>query len=157
RVTGQIVAVSDGHAVGGLTATGEARDLFTIEDTLATQAKRLLEPSTGPITALPRIQASGPVAMGNGPVVSNDFSASAYQPAAAFGPQYQQYYYYSNPNDYGDYLYGGPIIVGGGFGYGGYGYGGRGGYRGGFGFHGGFGGRGHVGWGGGGVVGHAGW
>jgi TolB-like protein len=135
RVTGQIVAANDGHVIGGLTATGSTRDLFTIEDILTAQAKRLLIPPSTPVVIGQPIAPSGPVAV-NGPTVSNDFSASAYQPAVTFLPQYNQYYYYSTPYIYSGWGYG----LGGGFG----GYGGlrvNGAGRG-------FGGFGHIGWGG---------
>lgn len=139
RATGQIVAAKDGHVIGGLTATGATRDLFTIEDTLTSQAKRLLIPPSTPVVIGQPIAPSGPL-VANGPVVSNDFSATAYQPGVAYLPEYNQYYYYSTPYIYSGWGY----ASGGGFG----GYGGFGVASFNHGFIGGFGGSGHISWGG---------
>jgi TolB-like protein len=139
RATGQILAVSDGHVIGGLTATGATRDLFTIEDILTAQARRLLMPPSTPVVIGQPIAPSGPVEA-DGPVVSNDFSAAAYQPAVTYLPQYNQYYYYSTPYIYSGWGYG----WGGGFG----GYGGYGSFNRGYARGIGGGGFGHIGWGG---------
>lgn len=160
RATGQIIAVDDGHVVGGLTATGPTRDLFGIEDTLAMQAKRMVAPQhTGSAEAVQPIAPYGPAVQPNVPTVNNDFNPATYQPGYAYGyqPQYNQYYYYSMPYGYTDYGYGYgfgyPIVIGGGcFGAGFHG----GGFH--NGFHGGFAGggvHGHISWGGSGVGMHS--
>lgn len=42
RISGQVVDVTTGRVIGGLKATGTVRDLFALQDTLGTQAKRIL-------------------------------------------------------------------------------------------------------------------
>jgi len=54
RITGQVVDVETKQAVAGLKATGTLRDLFGLEDTIASQVKR----------ALPQAQPQAPAAKG---------------------------------------------------------------------------------------------
>ncbi|HTW93628.1 MAG TPA: hypothetical protein VMD30_02465, partial [Tepidisphaeraceae bacterium] len=44
RFTGQVINVKTGKAMGGLLATGDFRDLFSLEDDLGRQAKSILRP-----------------------------------------------------------------------------------------------------------------
>jgi len=52
RITGQVVEVAKGRTVAGLKATGAQRDLFGLEDAIATQVKRALP---APVAAAPEM------------------------------------------------------------------------------------------------------
>jgi TolB-like protein len=46
RVTGQVVDTASGQSIGALSATGQLRELFKLEDELGRQVHRALQPST---------------------------------------------------------------------------------------------------------------
>jgi len=48
RITGQVLDVNSGRFVGGVKATGTVRELFAMEDTIADQAKRILQQQLPP-------------------------------------------------------------------------------------------------------------
>jgi len=100
RLTGQVLDVASGKAIGSLKATGPSTDLFHLEDALAGQALAALPRSVlsdaaikaftaGPQNAAPGTPAAPPQA--------------AYPPAAASQyapPQQQRQYNYYAPSDY---------------------------------------------------------
>ena len=67
RVT-DLVFDNSGHSIGSAKATGELRQLFDVEDTLAEQIRNSISKSivaTHPITTpIPAVQGSGPIRMG---------------------------------------------------------------------------------------------
>lgn len=73
RVTGQVLDVASGDAIGGIKATGNLRDLFGIEDIVAAQVKRALTAKLDPSTTQPAdtlaertiVEPSGPVRLGD--------------------------------------------------------------------------------------------
>ena len=118
RLSGQMIDVATGRPVGGLKATGAVRDLFSLEDILCDQAKRLLPqppvaarpaPAITAPTNNPPVWVSNGSAMFEGSSLERAVSLSDSQYAAA----YHRYYY---TNDY-LYGYGYPISYcwGGGF------------------------------------------
>jgi len=150
RVTGEVLDVNFGRAVGTLKATGALVDLFKIEDSLSGQVQ----------AALPQAPSNAPVVATNGPDQSTVPVFAGNAPATAAAPPATTYVYQSPPVDssptyvYSDpaygypyYYYGGfPVVIGGGWGWGrpyyyhGFGGGFHGGFGGGFhggGFHGG--------------------
>jgi TolB-like protein len=141
RFEGQVVATSSGSVVGGLSVTGDGRDLFALEDDLSAQLVRVLTHAVGHPVAAPT--ANRPVP----PALQPDAVAAAITPAAAdgTGSAYEgsalQSYVNANQtpsvdydqqlanardrNTFGSYnTYGG--LDDGGLGYGGFGYGGYG-------------------------------
>lgn len=76
RITGQVVDVSKKQAVAGLKATGMQRDLFGLEDVIATQVKRSLP---APVAAVPEMLVQPP-AVAPAPAVA------AAPVVAPFGP-----------------------------------------------------------------------
>jgi TolB-like protein len=147
RFDGQLLDVATGAPVTGLTATGEARDLFAMEDALSEQLIHRLH-QTAPVAAPP--QAKVPDALRPAAL-----AAAIHPPAGGVGAHYQgsalQSYVESNQtpsveytqqvidardrNTFGSYNnadfsgFGGLGFGGGAFGYPGYGYGfGYGGY-----------------------------
>jgi TolB-like protein len=141
RMTGQVVDVATGQAIAGLKASGEFRDLFSLEDQLGSQLRTALRPPP-PVTEQDRLADNQTIFGQQTPPLTNDdlYSIPGYSPQ--FQDAYNRYYY--DWNDFSDYGgYGGGF---GGFGYGGFGFGGGFGGRGGFGHGGhGFGGGGHHG------------
>jgi len=73
RITGQVIDVAKNQAVAGLKATGMQRDLFGLEDVIATQVKRSLP---APVAAAPEMLAQ-PAGAPAAPAVAR---------VAAFGP-----------------------------------------------------------------------
>jgi TolB-like protein len=121
RITGQVLDVKAGKHVGGVKATGSTRELFLLEDTIATQARRILLAQV-PAAAPPGPPAADPVARANDDVPAPgefpwDKDRYAIQDARDqlvldrynYTASYDRWRYY--PNDYGFY---------GGYGY--YGY-----------------------------------
>jgi TolB-like protein len=73
RMTGQVIDVNTKQAVAGLKSTGAQRDLFGMEDVIASQVKRALpqpvaeaqpEMLKQPLPPPPAVEPTGPVAMG---------------------------------------------------------------------------------------------
>ncbi len=124
RITGQIFDASTQTVLTGLKATGSSRELFSMQDTLATQASRALpqpvakQPAVAPVTA-PQLVAPAPVRVA---VDEREFIGSELDRAVRQG-----YVNSSNAIDVSDarynYIYGqsrwGYPVYGG---YGGYGY-----------------------------------
>lgn len=123
RLTGQVWDAQQNKSIAGLKVTGEARDIFTLEDELAVQIKRavlqprndaLANPSEhpGPTAADLAIKPSGPLQL----------SIAAEAPDAAITYS-QPYVYSSQAAQAGDwrYVYGGSptwsVYYGCGFGY----------------------------------------
>jgi TolB-like protein len=48
RITGQVIESSTGRVLGGLKSTGDVRELFAMQDTLGTQAKRIVREAIDP-------------------------------------------------------------------------------------------------------------
>jgi TolB-like protein len=101
RLTGEIMNVSTGKAVAGLKASGDFKDLFSLEDEISSQMDRALKP---------------PPAVASVPPANNSMIFEAVAPTPAdlfpaptdqdrFANQYQQYY--TAPAPYIPYLYGG--------------------------------------------------
>jgi TolB-like protein len=166
RVNGQIVDVNSEHHIGDLKASGQIRDLFNIEDSLAAQLKSALPQ---PTENLPAVSYGSPnqqmayTADNNSSQAIYPYQQQAASPDTQTTTASPTYVYpYNNDvpyvatNSYPDYGYGYDypysyygwggypfVIYGGGFGYGRYGgYGGfhggyGGGFRGGVGFRGG--------------------
>jgi TolB-like protein len=60
RITGQILDVKSNRHIGGVKATGSTRDLFLLEDTIASQARRILlaaVPAAAPAAPAPADEA----------------------------------------------------------------------------------------------------
>lgn len=77
RISGQVVDVTSGRVVGALKATGTVRDLFALQDTLGTQAKRILnEQLTPPAQAPAQPSQADPAAAAAPSVVVNVQTAS---------------------------------------------------------------------------------
>lgn len=113
RVTGQVLDVQTGRAVGGLKATGAIRDLFALEDTLAEQAKRLLpQPAVAEVKAQDPAPAPGPklAVEPNGPVRVGVYEGSDLERSLRYPDEYERWarqrYYYSAPDDYAYWGYG---------------------------------------------------
>jgi TolB-like protein len=158
RVNGHLVDAASNSTVGSFSATGPQKSLFSLEDALGEQLRRLL-PAAPLASPMPAQQ----------PDAAPQPTVSYQQPAQLYSPPPSVNYYYDSAPDSGYYypgnygyaysypfgFYGGIGIYGGGYYRGG--YGGRGfvghpafaGHGGGFAGHGGFGG-GHAGFGGGG-------
>lgn len=90
RLTGQVVDVASGNALGALKATGSSDDLFHLEDGLASQAVLLLPRSMLNPQTLQNIQrAANNPSNGNDPFASSGPSqATAPQPQAPPADQY---------------------------------------------------------------------
>jgi TolB-like protein len=141
RLTGEVIDVATGKAVGSLKSTGTVRDLFAMEDTIATQAKRLLSPVSagagqagGAVAANPALPLAIPATQGAGQqqVTAQQQQQQQRQPynpvpnqqGNRYGTQNNTYVYYPSQAPY--YAY--PAY---GYGYPAYGYGG---YYGGWGY-----------------------
>ena len=117
RVTGQVLDVNTGGAVGGLKATADVDDLFPMEDMLAMQAVRSLPAEflkAPPPLAAPATQPAGASAAvaplpSAEPQATSSFGAppdyySYQQPAPYSSYTYNTYYYpYPYPADYWGY------------------------------------------------------
>lgn len=153
RVTGQLLHVSDGHALAGLKATAPVDDLFPLEDSLAAQVAHALPAPIGLVT--PPSQTQSPPEQGGSvsppptaPAPTAD-NGNPYYSYTETVPQtyynYNTYYYPSYWSPYWGYPYWGYPYYWGGIGIGFYGgywhhgwYGGHFyGHPYGFGFHGG--------------------
>lgn len=126
RINGQVVDVATGRTLGTLKSTGTVRDLFAMEDTVATQAQRILVPpkyqpadlplavpATTPPPQQP-IASTTPVPTTTNSYV-NDYNRYTYYPNSAYG---YGYYGYGGGWGYGGYwgrpyCYGGPYWYGG--------------------------------------------
>jgi TolB-like protein len=109
RLNGQVVDVKTGEAVGTLKSTGTVRDLFAMEDTVATQVKRLVSPPVQQayrpadlplaIPAPPAVQVQQQPVQQPAPVV---------QPAVmnTYATDYNRYTYYPQTYGYPAYGYG---------------------------------------------------
>ena len=116
RLTGQVMDVATGKAVGGLKATGPVDDIFVLEDGLARQIKsRLgLTPSRGSSSGTAEATEPEPMApLRSEQAPPADQYAQTYAPPA---PDYNTYnYYYTTSPDYGygyDYPYWGYPVYG---------------------------------------------
>jgi TolB-like protein len=101
RCTGQVVDTGTGQAIGALSATGQLRELFKIEDELGRQLRRALQPSTA---MAPRDQTASQPQDSYPPVASSTSgyyysgSGDSYVPSTYYVPSYS----YAYPSyDYG--------------------------------------------------------
>ena len=107
RLTGQVLDVQSGRAVGGLKATGSVDDIFQLEDGLARQikARLALGPSQGGSTAAAQDTepaTMAPLRVEQAPPADQYAQTYSTPPSA----NYSYNYYYSNPYGYGyDYPY----------------------------------------------------
>jgi TolB-like protein len=133
RFTGEITDVQSGLIVGGLSATGPARDLFSVEDALSAQAIRQLHQLTAPPPSAPPAVAELPLPP---PAPPRPYPGSALEsyvnsnrtPSEDYWDQYRdshdrQAYGYYEPAyfpyyGYGYYGYGIPYYGGFSYGYG---------------------------------------
>ncbi|HZZ43531.1 MAG TPA: hypothetical protein VFE58_11390 [Tepidisphaeraceae bacterium] len=97
RINGEIVDVGSGKVVGTLKSTGTVRDLFEMEDVIATQTRRVLVPVVYRPADLP-LAIPAPV------VQQPPVPAIAPAPVSTYETNYNRYAYY--PSNYG-YGYGG--------------------------------------------------
>jgi TolB-like protein len=142
RFTGQILDVSSGQSLAGLSATGSLRDLFSLEDSLSQQTIRAILNQTNPAKPLPPALQPNAVAQVVQPpaaVALSHYQGSALQsyvdanrtPSEDFNQQVQNS---RDNNTFGTYStlpFGGTYAYGYGFGsilYGGSGFGGAYGY-----------------------------
>jgi TolB-like protein len=142
RFTGQILDVASGNVIGGMSATGSPRDLFSLEDSLSTQAISQLNPTSVAQAAMARnktaAQAAAPAPAAAAPVIVQIVQAAPANPGVAYQGSALQGYVDSNRNPSSDlpqqppenndtpYPYNYPDAGAYGFGqngYGGYGYG----------------------------------
>jgi TolB-like protein len=151
RVNGHVVNVSSNDTVGSFSATGPEKSLFSIEDALGDQLRRLLP--AAPMSQ--QASAAQPPAAPQPPVIYQETPAQVFAPPAQTVNNFYDttpdtgYYYPDDVYNGFDYGYGYPFAFYGGLGF----YGG--GYYGGRSYHGGYSRGGYVGHGGG-FVGHAG-
>jgi TolB-like protein len=88
RFNGQVIDLASGNVIGGLSATGSPRDLFSLEDALSAQALAALKPTAvaankKPAAPLPAALAPAAVAqVVNPPAVIAPGGASSYQGSA---------------------------------------------------------------------------
>jgi hypothetical protein len=146
-VTGQALDVPSGHVVATLSAGGEVRELFRVEDAVTAQVRSVLPPSPGPAAQAQQAPAetfntysdntvsntpytggyqttapsayydSQPYVDTAAPVYSYPDAGAYYYPGGAYND------YYPSAFDY-PYAYDYPLLFVGGFGFG-YGYGNR--------------------------------
>ncbi len=137
RITGQVIDATSGEVLGGLKSTGTVRDLFAMQDTIGTQAKRILNQATRPAETPASTEPAAPQPS----VVRVEVVQKAAEPGTSYrgsGLQQavqrgsvQQYartydYRYSYPGYYSprylNYTYGYPYYGGYPYYYGGYPY-----------------------------------
>ena len=106
RITGQIINVKTGESVAGLKASGDMRDLFSLEDQLTGQMSRALRP---PKTQLAQAQPNLILTQPAPQLTADDlYPAPNYSYGSA--DAYNRYYYqpygaYSFYNGFGGYTY----------------------------------------------------
>ena len=128
RVTGQLLRVSDGHALAGLKATAPSDDLFPLEDSLAAQVAKSLPAPIGLVTPLPQTQpaeqggyVSQPQPVPTTPVPANDSGNPYYSYTETVPQTYYSYNIYYYPSYWSPYWYWGYPYYWGGIGiYGGW-------------------------------------
>jgi TolB-like protein len=119
RITGQIVNVKSGLAIGGLKAGGDLRDLFALEDQITSQMDRAFRPPSAQAETAQRAQDQKMIFTETTPPVT----AADLYPAVPYTTQFA--------NDYYNYYYDQGWPYGYGYGYpwfGGYGFWGIGSY-----------------------------
>lgn len=83
RITGQVIEADSGRVLGGLKSTGDVRELFALQDTIGTQAKRILNEAVRP--AAETAQSAAPAPEAQAPqVIRLQIESSAPEPAVSY-------------------------------------------------------------------------
>lgn len=122
RINGQVLDVISGNSLGGLKATGNVRDLFALEDTVAEQAKYAIAPPSATTRPAPvAFNPQPPISIQvNSPVTTTIDQTATPQPDRMQPQPYASGYPYGYPygSGYGyGYPYGNPYGYGLPYGY----------------------------------------